>query len=96
MMIWSVCILCSFRRFFTSRCQISSRTSIHWDTIEIPRISHIIWCYFTVIQRILVWSQIWNRELEELLKLHNQRIDHVMTSPDLRYLVVVIYRNCRV
>jgi len=46
----------------------------------------MIWRYFTQSQRILFWSQIWKRELEELLKLHNLHIDHVMTQSELRHL----------
>jgi len=88
-MTWSVCTLCSFSRSFTSRCQIWDRTNIRWVTIENPRISHNILCYFTAIQWILVRSQIWKREVKERLKLHNLCIHHVMIRWDLRYLIGV-------
>jgi len=94
-MIWSVHILWSFSRFFTSRCQIPDSTSIHWDTIENPQISHLAWCNFTAIQRIQIRSLIWKQEVEEWLKQHDQRIDHVMICWDLRHLVGGNCRNCR-
>jgi len=86
-MTWSVRTLCSFRRTFTSRCQICNRTNICWVAIENPRMSLRIWCYFTAIQRILIRSQIWKREVEECVKLHNLHIHHVMICWDLRYLI---------
>ena len=86
-MTWSVRTLCSFSHSFTSRCQICNWTNIRWVAIEKPQISRKIWCYFTVIQQILVWLQIWKREVEERLKLHNLYIDHVMIWWDLRYLI---------
>jgi len=86
-MTWSVRTLCSVSHSFTSHCQICDRTNIRWVAIENARISLKIWCYFTVIQRIFVWSQIWKREVEQRLKLHNLHIHHVMICWDLRYLI---------
>jgi hypothetical protein len=86
-MTWSVRTLCSFSRSFTSRCQICDWTNIRWVAIYNPKISLKIRCYFTVIQPILVRSQIWKQEVEERVKLHNLRIHHVMICWDLRYLI---------
>jgi len=36
---------------------------------------------------MLVWSQIWKREVEERLQLHNLHIDQVMIRWELRYLI---------
>ena len=76
-MTWSICKLCSIGRSFTYRCQIYDRTNIHRAAIKNPQLTNQIWHYFAVIQEILVTSQIWMREVEELLKLHTQHIDHV-------------------
>jgi len=84
---WSICKLCSFMRSFTSRFRICVTTNIRWVTIENPRISFQIWCYFTAILRILVGSQIWKWEVKERIKLHNLRIDHVTIRSELRYLI---------
>ena len=86
-MTWSVCTLCSFSRSFTSRCQICDRTDICWVAIENPPISRKISSYSTAIQRILVRSQIWQREVKERLDLHNLRTDHVMIRSELKYLI---------
>jgi len=88
-MTWSVCTLCSFGRSCASHCQICNRINIRWVAIENPRISQKIQWYFTAIQRILARCQIWKREVEELVKLHNIRINHVMIHWDLRYLIGV-------
>jgi len=77
-MTWSVRRLCSFSCSFTSRCPICDQTSIPWVAIENPPISGKISLNFTAIRRILVLSQIWQREVKEQLKLHNLRTDHVM------------------
>jgi len=86
-MTWSVCRLSSFGRSFTSRSQICDQTNICWVVIEnLP-----IWCkisrYFTGTQRILVRSQIWEREVKEQLILHNLHTDHVMIQSGLKYLI---------
>jgi len=44
----------------------------------------------SVIQWILVRSKIWKREVEELLKQHNVRIDHVTIQSELRHLIAAI------
>jgi len=84
---WSVCRLCSFGRPFTSRSQIWHRTNIRCVAIENPPISCKISRYFTPTLRILVQSQIWEREGKERLKLHNVRTDHIMIRSELKYLI---------
>jgi len=61
-MTWSVRPVCSIGRCFAFRCQNCDQTNIRLVAIEIPRISVIIWCYITAIQRILVRGQIWKRD----------------------------------
>ena len=86
-MTWSVWRLCSFSRSFTSRCQICDWTNIRCVAIENPPISRKISRYFTAILRILVRSQIWQREVIARLKLHNLRTDHVLIRSVLKYLL---------
>jgi len=86
-MTWSIHTLGGFCRCFTDSCQICNRTNICWVGIENPRISLIIWGSLTSIQRISVWSQIWKREVEERLKLHNLGIHHNLMHWDLRYWI---------
>ena len=81
-MTWSICKLCSFCRSFTSLCEICDPAHICWVAIENLQILLKIWSYFTVIQQILVRSQIQMRQREELLKLNNVRIDSVMRCWD--------------
>jgi len=83
---WSILRLCHFSRSFTILSQICDQINIRWVAIENLRISNEIWSYFTVIKLILVRSQIWQREVEELLMLHNLHIDHVMIQSKLRYI----------
>jgi len=85
-MTWSVLTLCSFSGSFTSHSQVCDRTNIHWMVIENPLISAKMWCYFTANPQILVQLQIWKREVEERIILHNLHINHVMIWWDLRYL----------
>jgi len=84
---WLVHRLFSFSRSFTSRCQICERTNTHCVAIENPPIWRRISPYFTANQRILVRSQIWQREVNERLELHNLHIDHVMIRSELKYLI---------
>ena len=84
---WSVGKLCSFSPSFTSGSQICGRTNIRRVAIENPGISPEMWCYFTVIQWILVQSQIWHREVKERLKLHNLRTDHIVIRSEIKYLI---------
>ena len=84
---WSVHRLCSVGRSFTSQVQICNSTNIRWVAIRNPQFSRIISGYSTVIQRILVGLQIWNREVKEQLKLHNLCIDHVTIRSELGYLI---------
>jgi len=86
-MTWSIRRLYSVRRSFSSRCQICDQTNMNWVAIENPRIWHSIWCYFTMIPRILVQSQIWKRKVEELLTLHNLHSDHATIQSELGYLI---------
>jgi len=83
---WSVRRLCSFSPSFTSRCHICNRTNIRWVAIENPHFSAELSPSFTAIQRILLQSQIWQREEKEGLILHNLRTDHVTIRSELRYL----------
>ena len=86
-MTWSICRVCSISRFITSHCQMCNRINICRVAIENPQISHIIWRYFSAIQQILVRLQIWKREVEELLTLHDLYIDHVTIRSELKYLI---------
>jgi hypothetical protein len=49
-------------------------------------------------QRILVGSQIWDREVKQGLKLHNLRTNHVTIRLELRYLIgaKIVDLKCRV
>jgi len=86
-MTWSIRRLLSFSPSYTSQFQICNWTNIRWVPIENPRISLKIWCYSTAIQRILVGLQIWKRDMNEGLKLHNLHIHHVMIRSELKYLI---------
>jgi len=92
-MTWSVRRLCSFSFPFTSRCQVCDQTNIRWVAIENPPFSPKITCNFTAIQRILVRSQTWQREVKEQLKLHNLRTDHVMIRSKLKYLIRATFQG---
>jgi len=74
---WSIHRLCSVSRSFTAHIPIYDPTNVHWVTIENQWISPKILLCSTVIQPILVGSQIWKREVRELRKLHNLCIQHV-------------------
>ena len=86
-MTWSVCTLCSFSRSFTSCCQICDQTNICWVAIDNPPISRKISHYFTAIQQILVWSQIWLRAVNKRLDLHTLNADYVMIWSEVKYLI---------
>jgi len=86
-MTWSVRTLCSFIHCLTSRCQMCDPNNTRWVAIENPPISLNIRCYFTMIQQILVWLQIWKREVEERPKLPNLRNHHVMIRWGLSYII---------
>jgi len=86
-MTQSLCILCSFSCSFTSRCQICDQTNIRWVAVKLPDITRKIGVFFITTQRILVWSQIWQREVKAQLKLHNLRTDHVMIRSELKYFI---------
>ena len=85
-MIWSVRRLFSDSRYFTSHFQICDWTNIRWVAIDHPAMSPKTSRHFTAILWILVWSQIWQREVKKRLKLHNLRTDQVMIWPELKYL----------
>ena len=84
---WSVRRLCSFSPSFTSRSHICDQTNICWVAIKYPHFSAEKSPSFTAIQRILLQSQIWQREVKEGLILHNLRTDHVTIRSELRYLI---------
>jgi len=84
---WSIRRFSSFRRSFTSRLRICHVMKNHWVAIKNRRISASNVCFFSVIQQILVRSQIWQREVKELLKLLNLRIHHLMIWSELMYLI---------
>jgi len=81
---WSVGRLCTPSRSFTSRFQICNPTNICWVAIENVLISFTICPYFTVTQRISVWSQIGMPKVKELIILQNLRIHHVMIRSELK------------
>jgi len=87
-MTWSMCILCSISGVSCSLCQICNQANIHCVAMNNQQISHTLWFYFTVIQRILVRLQIWNRQEETRLKLHNLRIGHALIQAELGYWFV--------
>jgi len=86
-MTWSVPTLCSFSCSFTSLGRICNWSNHGWAAIEKLQISHTMSCDFTVIQRMLVRSQICHRAVEERVKLHNLFTEHFMIHWDLRYLI---------
>ena len=88
-MTWSVRKLSSSSPSFTSRIQICDRTNICGGAVENPRNWLKNRLYFTATQRISVQSQIWMREVEDGLELHNVRTDHVTIRSELIYLIVV-------
>jgi len=95
---WSICRLCSFNPSFTSRCQICDWTNIRGIAVKEGDISAEKCGFSTVTQRILVQSQLWEREGKEGLKLHNLRTDHVTIRSQLRYLIgaKIVDLKCRV
>jgi len=82
-MTWSICRLCSFSFSFTSCCEIWDRRNIRWVTMENPRISAEICCYFTASERMLVRSRISPCEVKERPTLYNLGIEHVMIYSEL-------------
>jgi len=84
---WSVCELCSSSRSFTSRFQICDPTDNHWVAAKWGQVVREISGFSIATQRILVGLQLWNREVNERLELHNLRTDHVMIRSELRYLI---------
>jgi len=83
---WSIRRLSSSRRPSSSRIQSCHPTNIHWVVIESRQISPMISRHFTAVQQILVRSQIWKREVNEQLRLHNLRIQHVMVQSEPKTL----------
>jgi hypothetical protein len=84
---WSVRMLCSFSRSFTSRCQICDQTIIRWVAIKYPPIARQMSRYLTAIQWILVRSQIWKRELKVRLVIHTLCTYHIMIQSELKYWI---------
>jgi len=85
--IRSIRRLCSFSRSFTSRFQICDLTNTCGVAIESPRFWLEMCPYFTAIQWISVGSLIRMQEMKQLIKLHNQRIHHVMIWSELNNLM---------
>jgi len=84
---WLIVRLCRISHSFTSRFQICDPTNICWVAIENPHISHTIRHYCAAIQQILIWSQIWNWEVEERSKLHNLHIHYVTIRSEPKNLI---------
>jgi len=85
--LWSVRRLCSFSPSFTSHCQIWNWTNIHWFAVKLHHIWGEIPRFSIATRRILVRPQIWTREVNERLKLHNLRTDHIVIRSELKYLI---------
>jgi len=96
-MTWLICRLCSFSRSFTSHCQICDWTNTLWIAVTEGDISAEKCRFSIATQRILVRSQIWEREGKEGLKLHNVCTDHVTIWSELRYLMgaKIVDLKCR-
>jgi len=86
---WSICTLCRFTRSGTFHCWICDQTNISWVALENLWISSKIWFDFPAIQRTLVQSEIWQREVEAMLKLNDLQSDHISIRSELRYLIGV-------
>jgi hypothetical protein len=84
---WSVRRLCSICPSFTSRCQIWDWSIIRWIAVTEGNISAEKCGFSIATQRILVRSQMWEREVKEGLKQQNLHTDHVMIRSELRYLI---------
>jgi len=89
--------LCSSLRALSSRIQIHDPTDIRWVAVEKGLISSEIRGFSIATQRVLVGSQIWNREVQERLELHILRTDHVTIRSGLKYLIgaKVVVLKCR-
>jgi hypothetical protein len=90
-MTWAVRRLCRVIFSFSSRCQNYDETNILWIAFKNRPIARIISRNFTAIQQILVQSEIWQRDVEKQLTLHNLRTDHVMIWSELKYLITVTF-----
>jgi len=85
--IWSVCTLCSSSRSFISRFQICDPTDICCVAGRKGQILSKINGFSIATQRILVGSQIWDREVKVPLELLPLCTDHVTIRSDLNYLI---------
>jgi len=83
----SVCRLCSTSLSFTSHCQICDWSNIRWIAVKEGDISAEKCGFSIATQRILVRSQMWEREVKEGLKLHDLHTDHITIRSELRYLI---------
>ena len=81
-----ICRLYTSSSSFTSCFQKCDVTNIHLITIQNLRILLEISPHFTATQRISVRSQIWKRDVQERLILHNLLIYHVPIRLQLKYL----------
>jgi len=95
---WSVRRLCSISPSFASHCPICDWSNFRWIAVKEGDISAEKCGFSIATQRILVRSQMWQREVKEGLKLHNLRTDHVTVRSELIYLVraKIVYLKCRV
>jgi hypothetical protein len=84
---WSLPRFCSFSSSFTSRGQICDRTNIRWVSVKLRHILPQNRWLTIATQRLSVWSDIWQWEVKEQLKLYNLRTDHVMIPSELKYLI---------
>jgi len=96
---WSVRRLPSSSPWFPSRSDICNRTNIGWVAIENPQFSAERAPSFRAFQRILVQSQIWQREVKEGLKLLNLDIDHILKRSEPKYWIgptvaITVLWNC--
>jgi len=82
--IWSICSLCSFSCFCTSRFQIADPADIRSVAIRHWHVSCEVCRFLTVIQQILVGSPSFKREVIELLTTHNLGMDHVTMQSEPR------------
>ena len=84
---WWLCRSCSFSCSCTLNFHICYRTNICSIAVRWHQILSKIHGLSIATQWILVWSQIWQHEVHERLKVHNVRTDHVMVQSELRYLI---------
>jgi len=89
--------MCSFTRSSTSHFQICHRINIHSIAVKWHQMISRIYGWLIATERILVRSQIGQREVKERLKLHNVRPNHVLVWSELKYLIgaKIVNLKCR-